>query len=54
MHYQCKFCGSHKKPKIVNHFPPKLAKCLECYKTAPEKDFLKEDESFTMPIHYYH
>ena len=51
---KCPFCGSMKIPKIVNYIPPKMVQCRDCHKTAIEKDFLKEEEHFTVPIQYYH
>ncbi|MHA1274384.1 MAG: hypothetical protein ACTSVV_04930 [Promethearchaeota archaeon] len=44
MRYECPFCGSLKKPKIVSYFPPVICQCLDCSRKAHERDFIKKDE----------
>jgi len=43
MHYECPFCKSMKKPKIVNYFPPLIVECPDCSERGHEKDFIKQD-----------
>lgn len=50
MHYECPHCGSFKKPRVVSHFPPKIAICSDCLKKAYEDEFVKEDEFKFTPI----
>ena len=52
MRYQCPECGSLKKPKIVQYYPPIIVECLDCKKRGSEKDFIKEDHARAAPVHY--
>ena len=46
MRYECPYCGSMRKPKIVNYFPPVMVQCIDCKKEGIEKKFIKEDEIY--------
>ncbi len=43
MEYECPKCGSMKKPKVVNYFPPIIVQCLECAHKNIEASFIKKD-----------
>lgn len=50
MRYECPYCGSMRKPKIVNYYPPVMVQCIDCKKEGIEKKFIKEDEIYFNPI----
>ena len=54
MRYQCPQCGSLKKPRIVNYFPPITVECLDCKTKGPEKTFIRQDQTKSAPLHYIH
>ncbi len=51
MRYECPYCGSMRKPRITNYFPPVEVQCLDCKKQDIEKKFVKEDITYFKPIH---
>jgi uncharacterized Zn finger protein len=53
MYYYCPNCASMKIPKILNCFPPKTVKCLNCGNISAEFKFIKEHEK-NIPLHYSH
>ncbi|MFX1259896.1 MAG: hypothetical protein ACFFAN_18760 [Promethearchaeota archaeon] len=48
MNYECPFCSSKKKPKIVGYFTPEIVKCLDCNKMHYEREFLKKDKNINI------
>jgi hypothetical protein len=48
MRYECPKCGSMKKPKVVNYFPPVIVLCVDCNYKSIEANFIKkEGKNFT-------
>lgn len=42
MHYKCPGCTSMRMPKIIQYFPPKIVKCLDCGYQDKESKFIIE------------
>jgi len=45
MRYECPYCGSMRKPKIVNYYPPVMVQCIDCKKEGLEEKFIKEEQT---------
>ena len=45
MRYECPYCKSMRKPRIINYFPPVTVKCIDCRKEGFEEKFIKEGET---------
>ncbi len=45
MRYECPYCGSMRKPKIVNYYPPVMVQCIDCIKEGLEEKFIKEEQT---------
>jgi uncharacterized Zn finger protein len=54
MFYYCPNCASMKMPKVINHFPPKTVKCLNCGHMNYEAKFIKESQQKSTPLNYTH
>ena len=50
MRYECPKCGSMKKPKVVNYFPPVIVLCVDCAHKDVEAHFIKKDETHFTPL----
>ncbi len=54
MRYECPYCGSMKKPKIIKYFPPVTVQCLECKKEGIEKEFIKKGRDIFTYLQHIH
>ncbi len=45
MRYECPYCKSMRKPRIINYFPPVKVRCVDCRKEGFEKKFIKEEQT---------
>ncbi len=50
MKYECPKCGSMKKPKIVNYFPPIIVQCLDCNHKSIEAQFIQKENNNSTPL----